>query len=183
MDEAAIGLVEFNSIATGILTLDTMMKRAAVQLIDAMPVCPGKFIILICGEVGAVRDSVKAGCAVGREQVIGDIVIPQVHPDVIVAIGGTTEITELLAVNVFVTFSIAACVLAADAAVKAAAVKLIEVRLAKGLGGKSFFSMTGSLSDIRSAEKAAREQITDDGMLFSSVIIPSPHPDVARALL
>ena len=73
--------------------------------------------------------------------------------------------------------------LAADAAVKAAAVRLIEVRLAKGLGGKSFFSMTGSLSDIRSAEKAAREQITDDGMLFASIIIPAPHADVARALL
>lgn len=183
MEEASIGLVELNSIATGILTLDAMMKRAAVQLIDAFPVCPGKFIILINGEVGAVRDSVKAGCAVGREQVIGDIVIPQIHPEVIIAIGGTTEITQLAAVNVFETFSIAACVLAADAAIKAAAVKLIEVRLAKGLGGKSFFSMTGSLSDIRSAEKAAREQITDDGMLFSSVIIPSPHPDVARALL
>jgi len=61
----------------GVLSLDAMMKRAAVKLIDALPVCPGKFIILVCGEVGAVRDSVKAGVAVGREQVIGDIVIPQ----------------------------------------------------------------------------------------------------------
>jgi microcompartment protein CcmL/EutN len=183
MDDSAIGLVELNSIATGVLTLDTMMKRAAVKLIDAFPVCPGKFIILICGEVGAVRDSVKAGVAVGKEQVIGDIVIPQIDPAVITAIGGTTPVESLEAVNVFETFSIAACVLAADAAVKTAAVTLIEVRLAKGLGGKSFFSMTGSLSDIRSAEKAARAEVADEGTVFSSVIIPSPHADVARALL
>lgn len=183
MEESSLGMLELNSVATGIAALDAMLKKSAINLIDAFPVCPGKYIILISGEVGAVTDSVHAGREVGREQVIDSFIIPYIDREVITAIGGTTEVTTLEAVAVIEFFSVASTILAADAAVKAAAIKLIEVRLAKGLGGKSFFSMTGPLSDIRSAEKSARETVTEDGLLFSSVIIPAPHPLMNRALL
>ena len=83
MDDAAIGLVEFNSIAMGVLSLDAMMKRAAVKLIDAFPVCPGKYIILVCGEVGAVRTAVSAAVkAVGEDAIVSRIVIPNAHEHV-----------------------------------------------------------------------------------------------------
>jgi len=39
------------------------------------------------------------------------------------------------------------------------------------------------LSDIRSAEKVARETIKESGLLFSSVIIPAPHAELSRTLL
>ena len=57
----AIGLVEIKSIPIGIETADEMLKAANVELIMANPICPGKYMILITGDVGAVKSSVESG--------------------------------------------------------------------------------------------------------------------------
>ena len=57
----AIGLVEFVSIAKGIEAADAMLKAANIELLEAKPICPGKYIVLICGDVSAVENSVNAG--------------------------------------------------------------------------------------------------------------------------
>ena len=46
MMEPAIALVETNSVAAGILCGDTMVKKAVVQLLEARPICPGKYLVL-----------------------------------------------------------------------------------------------------------------------------------------
>ncbi|MBQ2763882.1 MAG: BMC domain-containing protein, partial [Firmicutes bacterium] len=93
----AIGLVEFNSIAKGIEAGDAMLKASRVELLDARPICPGKYIVLIWGEVSAVYNSVQAGNTIGRQSVVDDFVIPNVHPSVIEAISCATDVTELKA--------------------------------------------------------------------------------------
>ena len=47
----AIGLIETTSIARGMVVCDAMVKRAAADVLDAFTVTPGKFVILIAGEV------------------------------------------------------------------------------------------------------------------------------------
>ena len=54
-DIEAIGMIELNSIALGIMTADEMVKVAPVTLIAAMTICPGKYISLVGGEVSAVE--------------------------------------------------------------------------------------------------------------------------------
>ena len=53
--ERAIGLIETISIAGGIEAADAMVKKASVKLFLARPICPGKFIVLIGGDVEAVK--------------------------------------------------------------------------------------------------------------------------------
>ena len=52
-----IGFLELNSIAKGIEAADAMLKAAEVRLVAARPSCPGKYHVLVTGEV-ADRKSV-----------------------------------------------------------------------------------------------------------------------------
>ena len=133
-----IGFLELNSIAKGIEAADAMLKAAEVRLIAARPSCPGKYHVLVTGEVAAVQSSVDAGAAVGAGNVVDQVVIPRVHPQVIEAIGMSTVPERANAVGILEYFSVTASIQGADAAVKAADVTLIEVRLGTGIGGKSY---------------------------------------------
>jgi microcompartment protein CcmL/EutN len=63
---------------------------------------------------------------------------------------------------------------------KAADIEMIELRLAKGLGGKAYFSFTGEVGAVRESEKVAREFLAEKGMLVYSTVIPGPHKDLAE---
>ena len=91
---------------------------------------------------------------------------------------GTAEVEELRALGVIETFSVASSVIAGDGAAKAAKVQLTDLRLAQGLAGKSFVTMTGDISDVRAAVEAGVELIRESGMLVKSVVIPRPHDDL-----
>jgi microcompartment protein CcmL/EutN len=71
--------------------------------------------------------------------------------------------------------------LAADAAAKAAQVRLIELQLARGIGGKGFFTVTGPLGEVEAAVEAA-VAILDAAVLAATEIIAAPHADLARKL-
>ena len=81
------------------------------------------------------------------------------------------------------TYSLCAAVVAADAAVKAAEVDLIEVRLGRGLGGKSFIVLTGEVAAVRASIDAGEAPDEVQGLMSRSVVIPSPHPDIIKSLL
>lgn len=178
----AIGLVELNSIARGYLACDTMVKTAQVELIETLTVCPGKFMILIGGEIGAVKSSVEAGVSVGREYIVDHLLIPNIHPDIFPAINAATQVDRIEALGVFETFTVASGIIAADAAVKTASVRLIELRLAKGIGGKSFFTLTGSVSDVKAAVQAGEKRIEAEGVFVGSVVIPRPDPALVQRI-
>ncbi|MFZ5945690.1 MAG: BMC domain-containing protein [Bacillota bacterium] len=179
----AIGLVEFSSIAKGIEGADAMLKSAQVDLLEAKPICPGKYIVLICGDVAAVQNAVDTGKAVGEDMVIDDFLLPNVHPQVIQAISLATVINEIKALGIIETFSIASLIVAADAAAKAGDVDLIEIRIGMGIGGKSFVTLTGDVSSVKSSVEAGTALASEKGMLVNMVVIPSPHTNLKKCLL
>ena len=61
----AICMVELTSIARGIETSDDMIKAAQVTLLRGTTVCPGKYMVIVGGETGAVRAALEAGLAKG----------------------------------------------------------------------------------------------------------------------
>lgn len=178
-----IGFLELNSIAKGIETADTVLKTADVDLIFSKAGCPGKYYLLFTGEVAAVKASIDAGCVTGGRHVVDQCVIPRVHPQVIRAINMTNMPDGIKAVGVMEFFSVTASVYAADAAVKAADVDLIEVRLGTGIGGKSFVVLTGEVAAVREAVNCGIRTAPAEGMLISSVVIPSPHKDLLSSLI
>jgi len=179
----SIGLMEFNSIAKGIEVTDVLLKASEVKLLFSSPICPGKYLIIITGEVAAVQNSIGDGKKISDGFLIDVNVIPQVHEKVFPAIAGTTEIEEMGAVGVIDAYSSVSAVVAADQAVKTADVELVEIRLARALGGKAFVIITGEVADVRSAVHGGVEAIKEEGLLLGTVIIPSPHPELKKVLM
>lgn len=176
--EPALGLIEFKSVARGIITTDAIAKKAPVKILDTHPICPGKYVVIFAGEVADVEESMKAGIKVGGDLVVNELFLPYVHRDIIPAITGTTVIENFGAIGVIETFSIASCVVAADKAAKETPAKMVEIRLANGLGGKGYFVLTGDLADVEASIAVAKGHTQSEGMLAGCEIIPAPHPDL-----
>ncbi len=183
MEYNAIGLIEYSSIAKGIGSADAMVKAASVELVISRTICSGKFMNLIAGDVQAVKSSIANGLDYGQETVIDSFIIPNVHADVFAAIAGSTGVESLDALGIIESFSVASLIEGADAAVKAAEVRLIEIRLAMAMGGKAFVTMTGAVGAVRSAVEAGEAVISKAGMLVNSVVIPSPREELLRDIL
>ena len=169
----AIGVVETVSIPLGVLAGDQMVKTAQVELVTAQTVCAGKYIIVVSGEVAAVRSAVAAGVESAASALVDSLVIANVDERVVAAMAGACPAEQVQASSIS----------AADTAVKAADVELIEVRLGRGMGGKSFVIVTGEVAAVEAAVRAAESSEETHGLVSSSVVIPSPHMDIIRALL
>ncbi len=179
----AIGLIELNSIAKGFEVTDALLKTASSQLVEAHSVCPGKFIALITGTTADVESSMKSGLELAEESLIDKLIINNIDPQLVPAVRGTSDVDRLDALGIIETFSAASSIIAADAAVKAADVTLIDVRLANALGGKAYLTLTGQVGAVRSAVAAGCNAIKEEGILIRRVIIPQPHKDLCRSVL
>jgi len=178
----ALGLLELTSIARGIVACDAMAKKAPVEIVRAQTVCPGKYIVMIRGDEESVRDSMATGVHYAGQYLVDKLVIPNLHEQVIPALLATRPMRGLDAVGIVETFSAATSIVAADAACKAAEIELIEIRLANGLGGKAYVTLSGDQYSVEAA-LAAGVATVDSGYLLRSEIIPAPHADLAKVLL
>ena len=97
-----------------------------------------------------------AGSQAGGFSVIDTFVIPNVHESIFPAIGGAAKVEQLEALGILESFSVASLIEGADAAVKAANVRLIEIRLAMALGGKAFVTLTGSVVRGEQRDRSGR---------------------------
>ena len=50
----AIGMVEYKTVSAGVVAADAMVKTSDVKIIEAQTVCPGKYIVIITGDLSAV---------------------------------------------------------------------------------------------------------------------------------
>jgi len=178
-----IGFIELNSIARGIETADAMVKAADVELLFSRPVCPGKFIILIFGDVGSVKASFNAGHQQGAQYVVDEMLLTNASPQLVPAMYGLTRFDKQNAVGIVEFFNIAGAIAAADEAVKAGAVQLLEIRLGVGIGGKAYFTLAGDVSSVEEAVAAGKRQAEKNGILVESSVIPSPCKEVFDNLL
>lgn len=179
----ALGMVEFLTVSAGMTGADTMVKTADVDIVEAATVCPGKYIVLIDGELSAVKASVEAAKTKNPEKVIDSFVLGAPHESLYPAIYGATPPEGVEALGVMESFSAASCIVAADAAAKTAWVELIELRLARGMCGKSYLLLTGSVSAVGAAIERAKQEAEDRGMLLDSSVIPRPDQKIWKSIL
>jgi microcompartment protein CcmL/EutN len=183
MEIKSIGLLETNSVAKGVECADEMIKTADVELIMARTTCPGRYTAMISGEVAAVQNSIDVGKDVAGEFLVDTFVIPNVHSDLFPALSCASKIGEIESLGIIETYTVASCITAADAAAKSAAVQLIEIRCATGLAGKSFVTLTGDVGSVRAAVDAGVNELEDQGLIQSYVVIPSPSKELYASLV
>ncbi|PWU05003.1 MAG: propanediol utilization protein [Terriglobia bacterium] len=183
MTKNSIGLIELTSIAAGFQVTDAMLKAADVQLVLSRSICSGKYMVMMRGDVAAVEASVAAGMRAGHFSVIDSFVIPNLHTSVFPALSASTKVEALEALGIIESFSVASLIEGADAAVKAAQIQLIEIRLAMALGGKAFVTLTGSVAAVGSAVEAGAQVVGAKGMLVNKVVIPNPRPELLTEMI
>jgi microcompartment protein CcmL/EutN len=181
--DPALALIEFDSIAAGILAGDAMVKKAPVAHIVAGTVHPGRYLVLVSGEVASVQEALTAGLAAGSSAVLDHVYLPGVHSDLPTSIAAARRPDPIEALGIVETASVAAAIQAADAGLKGAQVTLLELRLADGLGGKGLAFFNGALTDMEAAVAIACEAIAEGGHLLNAVVIPQLHAEMAKNLL
>ena len=179
-----IGLLELCSVARGVEVADSVLWEADVELLFSEPIQPGKYVLLFSGSVQDVGSALRRGAELAGTDLVDQLHIQQVHPQVEVALrrrGGKIN-GEMDAIGVVETKTVASSIQAADVALKTATVDLFDLRIANGLGGKSFLGLTGEVSDVRSAVTAGARHAQEAGQLARDVVIPRPHPELVRHL-
>jgi microcompartment protein CcmL/EutN len=180
-DAPALALIELASIARGYPVADAMVKRAPVTLTDCRPISPGKFLVLVIGEVAAVDEAFRAGLAIAGDRIVDRLFLPQAHAQLGPAVRGTIRAAAIESFAAVETTTVAAAIVAADAAVKAANVRIVEMQLGRGIGGKAFFTLSGSLAEIEAAVEAAAGVI-ERALLVATEIVAAPHDDLVAKL-
>ena len=149
----AIGMVEYKTVSSGIKAADLIVKTAEVELLEAQTVCPGKFIILFTGDLSAIRVSVDAAVKTYPESLIDSFVLGNPHESLYRALHCTAE------VNVF------------------------EVRLCRGMCGKSYVLLTGSVAAVTEAVESSVAHLKEEGTMLDYAVIPSPSKDFVKTLI
>jgi len=178
----ALAALETSSIAQGHVVADALVKTAEVELIEAGPISPGKYWVMIGGEVGPVRAAWMRGQAVAAETLLDQFFIPQLHDSVLPALRGAVSPVDHDALGVLETATASAAIVAADHAAKAAEVLIRDVRLANGIGGKGVVVLSGAVGDVEAAVAAGRAEAQRAGLLTRSVVIPRLHPQLKARL-
>lgn len=182
----SLALLEVGSLARGVVVADAVAKRAAVQLLLCEPVSPGKYLVLFAGGVAEVEEAQAAGAQAAGEALVDRLFLPQPHLQLLPAVragarGFPHEASEEAA-GLLELHSVAAALRSADAACKAAEVRLQLLHLARGIGGKAWFILRGDLDSVEAAVMAAT-QAAGDGLLAGAEVIARPHGDLRGVAL
>ncbi len=181
----AVAVVELRTTAAGLAAADTVLKTADCPLFQANTVCPGKFLLLFGGQLAAIREAYDLVQSELSGELLDAFFLGQIDNGLLKALGGSQDIASYVgqAVGVVEAFSAASAIAAADAAVKAAAVDIAEIRLAQGMTGKGLVYLCGTVAAVETALQAATVAVQESGNLCATGCLPSPHESLWRYLL
>jgi microcompartment protein CcmL/EutN len=181
--EPALLILEFNSVAAGIAVSDLLVKQAVVRLLDSRTTCPGKYIVMLTGDVDALKSSLSAALDSDLGATITEHhLLPNVHRGVVAAINGVPEYGGVKSIGVIETYGVPACIRSGDAGAKAAGVAVVEIRLANAQGGKCIVVFSGEQDEIETAVAAGRAAAEEMQGLINGIVIERPHECVPRFL-
>jgi microcompartment protein CcmL/EutN len=173
----ALAVIETASIARGFVVADAVIKKAPIVVKTARAVSPGKFLLIFGGDIEATLESIETGRSVAGSDIIDELFLPGAHLALLPAIDRAIVAEAGEAIAIVETGTVAAAILAADAALKAVDVSVLKMRLALGVGGKGWFTLAGDLAAIEAAVDAVRASVRAD-RLVAVEIIPRPHAEL-----
>jgi microcompartment protein CcmL/EutN len=178
----AMALLEFDTIATGVLASDLMVKRSPIALLRCGTIHPGRFLILVGGSVASTEEAYAIGMRLGEAErtLVGSVFLGDVHPYLHDAVLGIRQDLTGDSLVVVETRTSPALLAAVDAAVKSTPVMLSEIRLGDDLGGHALALMSGDLSDAETALDICAERAGDQ--LLARTLLPRLDSDL-RSLL
>ncbi len=188
--EEALGLIETLGMVPAIYGADIMLKTADVQLISYENVGSTLVTVMVKGDVAAVRASVDSGAAAAAE--IGKLTAQNVMPRPIRGVGDVVSVhavgdtpveisgaQRFRALGLIETFGLVYVLEAADAMIKTADVELVGYE--NVASGYISVLVRGDVAACKSAVEAGVKAVEAMGTsVYSSVVIPTPHPDLTK---
>ena len=187
--EEALGLIETLGMVPAIGGADIMLKTANVELISYENIGSTLVAVMVKGDVAAVKASVEAGAAAAAQ--LGTVTAQNVMPRPIRAVGDVVSVHAFSddpeeaaaekpkAMGLIETFGLVFVLEAADAMAKAADVQLIGYE--NVASGYISVLVEGDVGACQAAVEAGVKAVEEMGAeVHSSLVIPTPHPDLKK---
>lgn len=187
--EEALGLIETLGMVPAIGGADIMLKTANVELISYENIGSTLVAVMVKGDVAAVQAAVEAGATAAAE--IGTVTAQNVMPRPIRAVGDVVSVHAIpedpegttperpKAMGLIETFGLVFVLEAADAMSKAADVNLIGYE--NVASGYISVLVEGDVGACQAAVEAGVKAVEEMGAeVHSSLVIPTPHPDLKK---
>ncbi len=177
----AIATLEFREIPAGMVATDAMVKRSPIALLRNGLISAGRYLTLIGGSTAAVEEAWQEGLRVGGEDLLDEVFLPDVHPQLWHALQGERRPAEGEAMGVLETETVSAVLAATETALKTADLTLMELRFADSLlAGRAVSLLHGVLHDVEAGLDAAVYRLTSNRSAVSHRIISAPHEALFR---
>ncbi len=170
----ALALLEFDSVAAGVLAVDRMLKQAPIALLRCGTVHPGRYLALVGGSVASTAEAHDAGVVSGRGQgaLVDEILLADPHPFLAGALAGARTAPAGEALGVIEVSTSPAMLRGIDAALKSVPVALVEIRLADDLGGRALAVFDGLLPDVQEALRTTADRLGECATVCGSSLLP-----------
>jgi len=184
----ALGLIEVRGLAAAIGVLDTMAKTAEARLIDVKKDMGGGLVtIVIEGDVSAVTACVQAGEASCTSEVIAARVFANPDPQMLMYVDNSYKSMRLdskrEALGIIEVYGFVCAMTAADAALKAADVRLIGIERTKGESGIGLIvalKFTGRTGAVNAAIEAGTRAAKQIGEVISTDVNALPDGGIDK---
>ena len=80
--------IETLSVPAGLVALDALAKEAAVDVLFAGDIDPSRFLVLFCGDLGAVEAALQRAIADAGADLAESLLLPQAHRGLRAALHG-----------------------------------------------------------------------------------------------
>lgn len=168
----ALALLEYGSVAVGVLAVDRMLKKSPVALLRCGTVHPGRYLSLVGGSVAATEEAHAEGKLTGEDSatLLDEVCLPDPHPALEPALIGDPAVPGGETVGVLEVSTSAALLRILDVVLKAVPIGLSELRLGDALGGKAVAIVSGDLADVQEAVAQANGCAGAGEVLGASVL-------------
>lgn len=180
----SLALMEFGSVAVGLLAVDRMLKNSPVALLRCGTIHPGRYLALVGGTVASTQEAHAEGVTAGREagSLVAEICLADPVDDLTKALVGQRNEPSGDTLGVLEVSTSPGLLGLVDRILKALPVGLVEVRLADDLGGRALAIIHGDLEDIQEAAAMAPTCLSADSELLNAAVI-SRLDDTLRTVL
>lgn len=176
----ALACIETSTITRGMVILDVLLKRAPVSVVHAGRHSPGKFIVLFRGDVASVEESHEEVLATVKDGLLDELLLAQPHAQILDGLESRFSTYSGDALLLVETTHVSSAIHALDHTLKLIDAQLIDLQFAQTIGGKGYFVLESTLSDVDYAHSDLLSAFS--GRLVAVDIIGRPHEDLVCAL-
>lgn len=135
------------------------------------------------GGVGETLASFEVGKHVAQDALVDSLHLPLVEPRTWGGLQGAVPAGGIDTLGIVESRTVASTLAACDASLKMAAVELVGLRVAIGLGGRGYYAVGGLQHDVESAVATGEAVLIGRSQLHRVEVVANPHPEFLQHLL